>query len=939
MAFKAASSRILFSGILVLLVAAGSLGTPLDDFVAAPDPNYAYSLVSVIPNAKYTAYVLDMTSQQWRTADEVDRPLWKHWLIIVIPTDVRTDLHSGILLIDGGSNGGSPPTTLEDEVALVASSTRMVMADLRMVPNEPLLFAGETETRTEDAIIAYSLDKYLTTSDPTWPVLLPMVKSAVRAMDTIQAFVPTVAPSVSIEKFVVTGGSKRGWTTWLTAAADPRVEMMIPIVFDALNLDLHVQHHWAAYGFWSSAIHDYADMHVFERMSTPEGQALLQIVDPYEYRARYASIPKLGINSTGDQFFLPDSAQFYFQDLPGEKYLLYVPNTDHSVEDPMSVLAAVRYLQAWIYGWWKPQFNWDLGRDGTYRLEAQDLPTHVYLWQATNPIARDFRLQTIGKVWTSAELTPVSEGVYEGKVSSPMSGWTAFFLELLYGPPQNYMYKMTTEVRVVPDCYPADNCTPEPTSTPTAPPTQLPTATPTQTPTPVPFPDKGWAEAGAGSRFSGLLLYGDRQAREMAGLPGLPRPAATHVLGHFHCSPQWYTGIALVNPSDTQSCQVTLNGYQGSGTGLATASLSLPPRAQLAKLLTDPSLFGPITSTGWLEVQSDQDCSAFLVYGDKVYGGIAALPGCELAGSLVLPHFHVSQQWWTGVSVVNPNASPIHLTLTAYANDGLWLDQIIRDIPAKGKLTGRVDELFSLGSSATGWIEAKAAGGLIGGLLVYGQSAACSRQIAAMTATSPQTHLGFSAFLSDANWWTGLVVVNPQDARATLSIEARSRDGSLMDSRAETLLGLSRLVGTVKGLFPLAGDRGWIRVQSDLPLCGAEILNGMDDANQAWGLAGIESQEASLGLLLPQVDIGPRWWTWFGFANPGPAELEPLIKAYRTDGAFAGAASTSIPAQGALLQDVRDLFGLSKGLTTSRTIGMDRPQPDGTLLGFGREAR
>ena len=57
-----------------------------------------------------------------------------------------------------------------------------------MVPNEPLMFAGETTNRTEDAIIAYSWDKYLRTGDARWPAQLPMTKAAVRAMDTVTAF-------------------------------------------------------------------------------------------------------------------------------------------------------------------------------------------------------------------------------------------------------------------------------------------------------------------------------------------------------------------------------------------------------------------------------------------------------------------------------------------------------------------------------------------------------------------------------------------------------------------------------------------------------------------------------------------------------------------------------------------------------------------------------
>jgi len=56
----------------------------------------------------------------------------------------------------------------------------------------------------------------------------------------------------------------------------------------------------------------------------------MKIEDPYSYRDRF-TMPKLIINSTGDQYFLPDSSQFYFDALPGEKYLRYVPNTKHSL--------------------------------------------------------------------------------------------------------------------------------------------------------------------------------------------------------------------------------------------------------------------------------------------------------------------------------------------------------------------------------------------------------------------------------------------------------------------------------------------------------------------------------------------------------------------------------------------------------------------------------
>ena len=43
-------------------------------------------------------------------------------------------------------------------------------------------------------------------------------------------------------------------------------------------------------------------------------------------------MPKFIINASGDQFFLPDSSQFYFDELPGVRYLRYVPNADHSLK-------------------------------------------------------------------------------------------------------------------------------------------------------------------------------------------------------------------------------------------------------------------------------------------------------------------------------------------------------------------------------------------------------------------------------------------------------------------------------------------------------------------------------------------------------------------------------------------------------------------------------
>ncbi len=435
----------------ILLSAQLSLATPLDDYVAAPDSNYHYNVLRTIKAAGCTTCVIEMTSQSWRSDSEVDRPLWQHWLTIVKPDKVTSDI--ALLWITGGSNDRPAPTQPEQMLLAIAQQSSSVVAELRMVPNQPLNFPDGGRPRYEDAIIAYTFDKYVRTGDATWPLLLPMVKSAVRAMDTIQEYMGCVPEGTHIEKFFVSGGSKRGWTTWLTAAVDKRVVAIAPVVIDVLNMDEQMKHHYAAYGFYSKAIEDYQDMNIFARLDTPEGQALIKFIDPYEYRDRY-TMPKFLINSSGDQFFLCDSAQFYFHDLPGEKYLRYVPNTDHGLGGSDADKSLLAFYASILRGLPRPKFTWRIEKNRITVTTISGVPKEVNLWQATNEQGRDFRLQTIGKAWQSSPLEHAGSDSYVAKVLQPKKGWTAFFVELVYDSGLPVPYKFTTQVHVVPDTLP-----------------------------------------------------------------------------------------------------------------------------------------------------------------------------------------------------------------------------------------------------------------------------------------------------------------------------------------------------------------------------------------------------------------------------------------------------------------------------------------------------
>jgi PhoPQ-activated pathogenicity-related protein len=127
------------------LLAPGAIATPLnreltalDRYVAKPDSSYEWRVLGKRDTPAGTAYVIDLTSQTWLTADEVNRPVWKHWLTVVRPKNATAN--KALLFIAGGSNEGGPPQKLDERLAQIAMATESVVAELRMIPNQPLVF-------------------------------------------------------------------------------------------------------------------------------------------------------------------------------------------------------------------------------------------------------------------------------------------------------------------------------------------------------------------------------------------------------------------------------------------------------------------------------------------------------------------------------------------------------------------------------------------------------------------------------------------------------------------------------------------------------------------------------------------------------------------------------------------------------------------------------
>ncbi len=426
-----------FARVVAADVVAAEGRTELDVYVARPDDSYAWVKRDAGTFAGCEFAELTLTSQTWRGVP------WKHRLFLVKPPVIQSG--HGLMVVGGGrwhDKYAAPPArgpgvspNLPDEATIIAAAATMIGSPIAVVlhvPHQPLF--GDM---VEDRAIAYTFDRYLQTQDPDWPLLLPMVKSVVRAMDATSEYCRKTW-SMKVDRFTVTGASKRGWTTWLTAAVDPRVAGIIPMVFDVLDVGMQLRHQADVWGRVSHKIHDYTELNLHERLQTPPGEALLRLVDPFAYRHRITQ-PKLIVLGTNDQYWPLDA-------LAGDKRVMYVPNAGHELADWPRVVGAIVAGHLEAGGRFQmPEFTWQHEENGdgeTLTMRSDVLPTAVLVWQTTSD-TRDFRAAQ----WAPTSVTRDGDA-YTMRITAPEQGYAAVFGEAMYNPGAWPLYLSTT-VRIL----------------------------------------------------------------------------------------------------------------------------------------------------------------------------------------------------------------------------------------------------------------------------------------------------------------------------------------------------------------------------------------------------------------------------------------------------------------------------------------------------------
>lgn len=421
-------------------VAVEAPSSALADYVAKPDDSFGWTKRREGKIGGSTFVELTLTSQTWRGV------VWRHQLYLIKPTSA-VDSKQALLFIGGGrwrdelAQPAKPDDGLPREAALLAvaaENLKSPVAILLHVPQQPM-FGG----MVEDEIISHTFVEYYKTRDPEWPLLLPMVKSAVRAMDAIHQFAEQEW-SLDIEQFTLCGASKRGWTTWLTSAVDARVTALAPMVIDMLNMEPQMEHQRFSFGGFSEQIQDYTSKGL-QDMKGPKAQALRAIVDPYSYRAKLTQ-PKLIMLGTNDRYWPLDALNLYWNDLAGDKYILYVPNKGHDLSDMGRVIGGLTALHRMNSGGPAlPKLDWTLSPNGKgleLDLAVDTKPAEVQVWKATAP-TRDFREAK----WESQPVT-LQDGRYRYELPYPAEGFAAMFGEARFTG-EGMPFYLSTNLKIV----------------------------------------------------------------------------------------------------------------------------------------------------------------------------------------------------------------------------------------------------------------------------------------------------------------------------------------------------------------------------------------------------------------------------------------------------------------------------------------------------------
>ena len=312
-----------------------------------------------------------------------------------------------------------------------------------------------------------------------------------------------------------------------------------------------------------------------------------------------------------------------------------------------------------------------------------------------------------------------------------------------------------------------------------------------------------------------------------------------------------------------------------SGTGSGTVSYSVSANA------TGSGRTGTITIAG----------QAFTV-----------TQNAEAAVHLYFPHVETSLPWHTEIAIINVSPSQsVTGTLKAYNDDGGLIEtRTAVTLPPRGRREITVSSEF-VNHLNIGYIIFEANANAIQGYTKFYQEGIYRAAIPAVkeVSTSPEIYIPHIA--SDAQWWTGLSLVNTTAARKELTI---SFDNGLIVPY--TINAGQHRIFTIGELFnnqPRPDIHSAVIANAG-GIIGLELFGSTVGGNQMDGIP-LTGKTAST-ITYPHV-AGDGWWTGIVAYNPSASEGTMTITSYDVDGNFLAAQTLPIAGKGKYVGTVAGL--------------------------------
>jgi PhoPQ-activated pathogenicity-related protein len=369
---------------------------------------------SSMPERKLKRIDLTFTSFEW--AGEK----WRHPAIVLLPDREVPEYRGAAVVIAG--NGSAPDGV---PVRYAEAAALMGIPALAIAGRNPGPHYG---AKAEGPVMARMQEKFMETGDPRWIGYAALGKVIVRAVTAMQA-----VPGVRAERFLVTGGSKRGVACWIAAAADDRIVAAYPEAWHMANFEaalrLRAERLGPDYGMAGGGPAAESPRQSLASLATPRGREYQRYLDPYLWRDRIANKEILFTAGANDPLFPPLSDTVFLPDMPKSTRILLVPNYGHGHDTERQFLAW-RMWMAHVFGkrpvpeialTWKRQ-------NGALQLSAA-VKTATRVKAVTAWSATDDRGAYLESRWNPTALAE-KQGLYQAAVTAPAGRYTAFFVEV-----------------------------------------------------------------------------------------------------------------------------------------------------------------------------------------------------------------------------------------------------------------------------------------------------------------------------------------------------------------------------------------------------------------------------------------------------------------------------------------------------------------------------